>query len=402
MPESYLCPNCGDGGMRVFYAKEQVPVHSVLLLPTRQMAIDYPKGDIRLGFCPACAFISNTAFDPRLHEYSARYEETQGYSETFNAFSRSLAQRLIDRYGLHGKTILEIGCGKGEFLTEICEMGRNTGIGIDPAYVAGRSRAAPSERVSFIVDFYSEQYSHLKADFVVCKMTLEHIPHTLEFMRMVRRTLDGQPETILFFQIPDVTRVLDEVAFWDVYYEHCTYFSPGSLARLFRAAGFDLVDLSRAYGDQYLMIECRPGSGGGVAFPELEDDAAAIAGRVAHYAGMVGPRLDAWRTYLRELRSRGGRAVLWGSGSKGVAFLTTIGVVDEIEYTVDINPHKHHHFMAGTGQEIVAPEFLRSYQPDVVIAMNPVYRDEIQRSLDALGVGAELLTVETPIERVAA
>ena len=31
--------------------------------------------------------------------------------------------------------LLEIGCGKGEFLHLLCEGGRNRGIGIDPAYV---------------------------------------------------------------------------------------------------------------------------------------------------------------------------------------------------------------------------------------------------------------------------
>ena len=49
--------------------------------------------------------------------------------------------------------------------------------------------------------------------------------------------------------------------------------------------------------------------------------------------------------------------------------------------------------MAGTGHEIVAPEFLREYQPDLVVAMNPIYLDEIQADLDELGVGARLVAV---------
>lgn len=83
-----------------------------------------------------------------------------------------------------------------------------------------------------------------------------------------------------------------------------------------------------------------------------------------------------------------------GSGSKGVAFLTTLRIEREITYTVDINPNKHGMFMAGTGQQIVSPAFLRDYQPDVVIIMNPIYCDEIQRDLTALGVAANVLTVE--------
>jgi hypothetical protein len=85
--------------------------------------------------------------------------------------------------------------------------------------------------------------------------------------------------------------------------------------------------------------------------------------------------------------------VLWGAGSKGVAFLTTLDIRHEIEYAVDINPHKHGTFMAGTGQQIVAPEFLKGYRPDIVIVMNPIYCNEIQRELDRMGIGVEVRPV---------
>lgn len=78
---------------------------------------------------------------------------------------------------------------------------------------------------------------------------------------------------------------------------------------------------------------------------------------------------------------------------KRVSFLTTLKIGDKIEYAVDINPHKHGTFMAGTGQEIVAPEFLQDYQPDAVIVMNSIYCGEIQRDLDRLGVNAKLIPV---------
>ena len=104
--------------------------------------------------------------------------------------------------------------------------------------------------------------------------------------------------------------------------------------------------------------------------------------------------LQRWRSYLNDQYAAGRRVVLWGSGSKGVAFLTTLGIEREITYTVDINPHKHGMFMAGTGQQIVSPTFLREYRPDVVVVMNPIYRDEIQRDLARLGVSADVVTVE--------
>jgi hypothetical protein len=66
------CPNCGGRGLAPIFAVDDVPVHSVLLMPTREEAVGYPHGDVRVGFCGRCGFLANTAFDASVHEYSTR------------------------------------------------------------------------------------------------------------------------------------------------------------------------------------------------------------------------------------------------------------------------------------------------------------------------------------------
>lgn len=389
-----MCPSCGAEDLFIFYELSGVPVHSVLLLPTREDALNYPKGDIALGFCQECGFISNLAFDPSVHEYSSRYEATQGFSSTFNAFHQHLAWQLIDRHNLHDKRIIEIGCGQGEFLTLLCELGGNQGIGFDPAYSSERTQGAAAGRITFIKDFYSEKYVDFPPDFVCCKMTLEHIQNVGEFVATVRRSIGNRRDTVVFFQVPDVVRILREQAFWDIYYEHCSYFSLGSLARLFRTCGFEVIRLAKEYGDQYLMIEARPenGNAGGEG-GDQEDDLEMLRRDVISFAENYPHKLETWRRDLGEIVRRGGRAVIWGGGSKAVAFLNTLKIVDEIEYVVDINPYKHGTYIAGTGQKIVAPEILKAYKPDVVVVMNPIYCPEIQSDLDRLDVAAKLVSV---------
>ncbi len=393
MSANQICPSCGDTGMSNFYELKGVPVHSVLLLATQEEALGYPKGDIILGFCQSCGFIFNTAFDPGVHEYSARYEETQGFSSTFNLFSQNLVKHLIDKYNLRHKEIIEIGCGKGEFLTLLCELGENRGVGFDPAYISDRNKSEVKDSVTFINDFYSEKYAHYQGDFVCCKMTLEHIQDTAGFVSIVRRSIGDQPNTIVFFQVPDSVRILREIAFWDIYYEHCSYFSLGSLARLFRRCGFDVINLAKEYDEQYLMIEARPGNGQGGVLLNQENDLAELKQGIAYFSENYQHKLETWRQNLREIRQSGRRVVIWGAGSKGVAFLTTLNIQQEIEYAVDINPYKHGMYMAGTGQKIVSPEFLRKYKPDVVVVMNSIYCNEIQQDLDRLGITAKLMPV---------
>lgn len=388
---NYPCPNCGADTMSMFYEITNVPVHSVLLLSTRQQALDYPKGDIKLALCDMCGFIANVAFKPELHEYSTGYEATQSFSPTFNVFHRNLANRLIEQYSLHNKRIIEIGCGQGEFLTLLCELGDNEGVGFDPAYISGRIKS--EAQVTFIKDFYSENYANHQGDFVCCKMTLEHIPQTNEFVSMVRRSVGHQPAMTIFFQVPDMTRILRELAFWDIYYEHCSYFSLASLGYLFCQSGFDVINLTREYGDQYLMIEAKPApQPTGTCTPD-HTELAKLKQDVAYFVDNCRPRIEEWQHKIREAHQREERVVIWGGGSKGVAFLTTLGLQEEIEYAVDINPHKHGTFMAGTGQEIVSPQFLKEYQPDLVLVMNPIYCDEISQDLHQMGVEAELLPV---------
>lgn len=379
--------------MTPFFAAGNVPVHSVLLLRDAETAVNFPTGDIQLGHCSSCGFISNVAFDDTAQDYSAEYEATQGFSPTFNAFHKQLAQDLIDRYDLHNKHVVEIGCGMGEFLHMLCEMGDNTGTGFDPAYRLDRSLVGESERITYVADYYSEAYSHIKGDFFCCKMTLEHIPNTAEFVQTVRNAVGDDPDTAVFFQVPNARYVFGDIAFWDIYYEHCSYFTLGSIARLFRHVGFDVVDLWTDYDDQYLMITARPGDGQNPDLPQ-EDDLAQIEADVQKFQTLTPQKIAEWQDVVREHVQNGRKIVLWGGGSKGVSFLTTCGIIlEQIQYIVDINPNKAHTFMAGTGQEIVTPDFLPQYQPDVVIIMNPIYKKEIYGSLEAMNLFPELLTL---------
>lgn len=388
------CPSCGQRGMRVFHEAAGVPTNSCILMPTRDEALAYPRGAIRLGFCDACGFISNLAFDPALTEYSGRYEETQGFSPTFNAFHRALAERLIERYDLHGKAIVEIGCGKGEFLMLLCELGGNRGVGFDPGVHQERIQGPAAGLVRFVPDFYSDAHADVQGDLFACKMTLEHIAPVGEFVRTVRRAIGERLGTLAFFQIPETTRILVDCAFEDIYYEHCSYFTPGSLARLFRASGFEILDLSTEYQGQYLTLEARAAGEPVVQAPlPQEIDLERLRELVASFPTRFAAKRAEWEGRISEASARGRRIVLWGSGSKAVSFLTTLELGNAIRYAVDINPYRHGHFLPGTGQEILAPESLKRYQPDLVVIMNAVYRDEIARDLERLGLAPELVAL---------
>jgi hypothetical protein len=374
-----ICPNCRSVGCCYpFYEVRDVPTNSCLLVEDRARALDFPTGDIALSVCRGCSFIFNAAWDPHCTIYSDQYEETQGFSSTFNAFNRAIAEELISSYDIRGKTVLEIGCGKGEFLSLICKLGGNRGIGYDPSFVPARQHS--DQDIRFVRKFFPGNTKEIAPDLLCCKMTLEHIGQTHRFLSSVR-SVANRKDSVIFFQVPDVGRILKEGAFWDVYYEHCSYFSATSLKHLFIGTGFAVQRIWTGYDGQYLMILTSPAEHRSDVSPGDQDGVAAIIRSSGSFATAAARSRATWLSQLRNWAAAGQRTVLWGSGSKAVALLTTLGVHDEIEHVVDINPYRVGKFLPGTGQRIVAPAFLREYRPDNVVIMNPVYRDEVEREL---------------------
>jgi hypothetical protein len=386
------CQACGSAAVESFYELNNVPAHSCLLLPTRAEALAFPRGDLELVFCHDCGFIGNARFDIGLNRYSAAYEETQAFSPRFMRFLDEICHDQIRKFALGpGMTALEIGCGKGEFLTRLCELSGCNGIGIDPGYHPERNRSNAADRMTFIRDLYGPRYAHLQAEYVSCRHTLEHIAPVQEFMHLVRETIGNRHPVNVFFELPDMERVLETGVFWDVYYEHCTYFTRGSLARLFRATGFDVTGLYKAYDDQYLMIEARPAPGATTPRLPQEEDRATTAALVKNFSKQVEQRLQELAVAAHRWRRSGQKVAIWGSGSKCVSLMCSIDLGDTLQAIVDINPHKHGKFLAGSGLEIQSPDALTALRPDAVIIMNSIYTEEIRHELATRGLEPELL-----------
>ena len=388
------CKSCFSSNVTIFHRLENLPVNSCLLFDNQSDAKNYPRGELVLGFCRDCGFIGNLRFSSQLARYTEGYEEQQSFSPRFNAFAKALATRLIERHDLHNKSIVEIGCGKGDFLVMLCELGKNRGVGIDPTYVPGRHDESVSKNVSFIRDFYTERYADQTGDMVCSRHALEHIPDTGAFMQTVRKAIGDKNQTVVFFELPDVERVLDECAFWDIYYEHCSYFTLGSLARLFRRTGFEVTDLAKEFDGQYLLLEAKPAVNGNHSAPLKEEESVEeLAKLVEKFQKNYDRVVQRWKSKVQSISGNRQRAVIWGSSSKCVAFLNTIGVKDEIEFIVDINTYRQGKYLPGSGKLIVPPSFLKEYRPDVVIAMNPIYLDEIRDDLESMGLNPELTAV---------
>lgn len=379
-----VCPVCGSGEQRVFYRAGELPVHSTLLMPGRDEARAFPRRPLELAWCERCGFVYNHLFDPTVHRYSAQCEESQAASPVFSRWLDGLVERLVSGHAVRGQRVLEIGCGKGDFLARLCAAGNNTGIGYDPAYVPGRVTDDPGLQVH--TRPWSKASGIHDADVVACRHTLEHIAPVGAFLRDLREAI-GERDTLVFFDLPDTARVLREGAFWDIYYEHCSYFTAESLHLAFAKAGFEVLEQWPDYAGQFLMLLARPASDSRPALAAPEHD---MHRQVAAFGQAVACQLAHWQAFLGAARTAGERVAVWGGGSKASAFLCQLEGATFIEQVVDINPKKQGFCIPGAGQQVVAPEALLHSRPQHVVLMNPVYRGEVEGMLRTLGLSTRV------------
>ena len=389
---SYL-KNQPEHHQDTFFEMLDVPIYCNLLWSDKNAAIDCPKGDIKLAFNSQTGLITNIAFEPSKLEYDRDYENSLHYSPRFEQYANSLAQDLVQRHQLFAKNIIEIGCGKGDFLISLCKLGNNRGVGFDPSYVPRQEHQIKELQVKFITDFYDLRYQEYQADFICCRHTLEHIANPKELLQSLRKVIRDRTDTIIFFEVPNALYTFRQLAVWDIIYEHCCYFTPFSLVQAFCHHGFTVKQIKQVFGSQFLCLEALPvkekqGSSEVIVEPleELTEDIETFTTKFNH-------KIAIWSEKLTEVAQKRQKAVAWGAGSKGVMFLNLFKQQNLINYIVDLNPRKQGKYVAGSGQKIVAPEFLRTYQPDLVIIMNHIYESEIRQLTADLGLNPEFISI---------
>lgn len=388
---------CGlcDGPTTPFFEVEDIPVLSCALWSDEAAARGCVKRDIRLSFCPACGFIANDIFDPKATDYSEIYENAQHFSATYRNYAKAEAEGIVERFGLRNKTVVDIGSGDGYFLSLLAELGDNRGLGFDPSYSTEKDvHGERHKNVEIVSEYYGgEKHRNLDVDLVISRHVLEHIPNPKTFMESLRTAIGDRTQINICFEVPSAGYVLEDLSIWDQVYEHCTSFTPPALRRLFYDAGFTVNEIRVTYNRTCLAIEASAKAP--TTAPDDSEELAKIAHQVEVFGARAKQRIEDCRAELKRLAAEKKRVALWGTGARAVMYLTMLGkdATKVVKCAVDINARKHGHFLPVTAQQIVAPERLPEFNPDVVLIMNPVYLEEITASVKELGVDAEVRVI---------
>ena len=339
---------------RELFRAEQLPVLQNKMFSTAEEAVVCTKGDVVLVQYMESGMVFNSAFDPELLDYSDDYQNEQACSAVFQAHLHA-ATVIVDRY-FQGKTLIEVGCGKGYFLKHLRESGYVI-TGIDPAY-EGTS--------PHIVKARFEMGLGLSSEGVVLRHVLEHMRDPIEFLSRIASANGGKG--LIYIEVPCFDWICRHRALFDVFYEHVNYFRLADFTRIFGA----VLESGHLFGGQYLYAVADLAtlhSPHATARDAIDFPQDFIAGVGRHICS-------------REARSTESRSqqAIWGGASKGVIFalyMKRAGVV--IDCVIDINPAKQGKYLAASGVRVSSPqEALALLQPETdVFVMNSNYLNEI-------------------------
>lgn len=357
-----------------------MPVHQNLVMADEDSAIRAPRGTLAMAVCAGCGFIFNRDFDPAKVTYGEGYDNDQSHSAYYDAYTDTLAARILES-GIGNATIVEVGCGNGGFLRKLMTSG-NRGIGFDPSYTGPDS--ALGGRLTFQRRYYDSRAAAVKADMVICRHVIEHVPDPIALLRTIR---SAAADARVFFETPCVDWILRNTVVWDFFYEHCSLFSADTLAYACARAGFATDDVQYTFGGQYLWLQGRSSA----PAERGPRNAAEVVRQAQSYTARFTRLCEEWSRRLAGLRARGAVA-LWGAGAKGATFANLLdpGRV-LIDCVVDINPNKQGRYIQGTGHRIVAPTDLAGRRVRSAILLNPNYRKEVAALLAGLGADVELV-----------
>ena len=322
--------------------------------PTKETLSEDHGMDLELRQCSCCGVIQLT--NPPV-PYFRDVIRAAGCSPEMREFRLKQFSQWIRKYHLQDAGILEIGCGKGEYLDIMREAGGEvygTEHAADSAAVC-RAHGLPVEEVYF--EHGDERLTNAPFGGFFILNWLEHIPDLRTFLRGVRGNLTADAAGLIEVPNFDMMRKHGQVA--EFTSDHLYYFTEDTLRTTLECCGFEVLFCRPVWYDYILSAEVRR---------KTPMDASLFLRRQERLCREITDFVDRYR-----------KIAVWGAGHQALAVLAMTEVREKICYVVDSSPFKQGKFTHATHLPIMPPETLKSDPPEAILVMCAGFSDEVAR-----------------------
>ncbi|OBU84947.1 class I SAM-dependent methyltransferase [Chromobacterium subtsugae] len=329
-------------------------------LPAAERLADDRGVELALRQCGGCGLLQ---LDAEPVPYWRDVIRAAGISPEMRAFRLAQFGAWLAGHGLAGRKVLEVGCGRGEYLSLLAEAGADAyGVEHLPASVEACGQAGLRVERGF-VDSPETRLADGPFDGFMILNFLEHIPAAhLTLQGIAANLADG---AVGMVEVPNFDMIVEKGLFAEFIPDHLFYFTERTLTGLLEANGFEVLDCRAAWHDYVLSATVRKRAPQRLS--ALVACETALRASFDEFLGRFAP----------------GRVAIWGAGHQALALISLMGVAGRIRYVLDSAPFKQGRYTPATHLPIVAPERLQDGEVDAVIVLAASYSAEVVRQIQA-------------------
>jgi len=310
--------------------------------------------DLEVRQCSGCGLVQ-LSNDPV--PYYREVIRAAAFSGGMKEFRQEQFGKLIDKYGLRGRKVLEIGCGRGEYLSIMRECGADTyglewsedsvshcsnnGLNVVQGYVGNVTCKLPNGPFDA---FYMLNF-------------LEHLPDLNSVLTGIRNNLGD--DGIGLVEVPNFDMILRNKLFTEFTSDHLFYFTRESLIAALNLNGLEVMECGEVWYDYIISAVVRK---------RRKMD-------LSHFHDRRMELKDEINGYIS--RFRDGGVAVWGAGHQALAVISLADLSGRVKYVVDSAPFKQGKYTPATHLPIVSPDTLVSDPVDAVIVMAASFSDEV-------------------------
>lgn len=323
-------------------------------LPDAQTVHQDSGIDLDVYQCNGCGLVQ-TGNEPV--PYYREVVRAAAFSAEMQAFRRTQFSAFAHSHGLQGKKLIEIGCGRGEFL----RLWEETGVeayGVEYAEQGVQECIRQGLRaVSGFIDRPDHALPHAPYDAFAVLNFLEHWPDPNAGLSGIAYNL--RDCGIGLVEVPNFDMILQKNLFAEFISDHISYFTRDTLETLLCLNGFEVLECTEVWHGYILSAVVKKRQPCNTSLFDAS-------------RRRMKSEID---NFIRNHADHG--VAIWGAGHQALATIALMELSGEIRYVVDSAPFKQDKFTPASHIPIVAPEHLNNKPVGAIIVMAASYSDEV-------------------------
>ena len=349
--ECRVCGNCFFPEPLVVY--NNMP-SSAQHFPKSNELLEDKGVDVEVWQCSGCGLVQ-LANEPV--PYFKDVIRASAFSEEMRLFRLKQFESFIDTYGLWRKKIVEIGCGRGEYLSLMASFDVDA-YGIE--HNASAAEICRQNHLDVEIDYLenrSQKLFNAPFDAFFILNFLEHMPDPNTVLNALRNNLSQGAVGLI--EVPNFEEALIHNLFFDFITDHLLYFTEETLAFTLHNNGFEILKMEKVWHGALLSAVVRK---------RKPVEVVGFKTALTNLKNSIEDFLDHYK---------GHRIAIWGASHHALTILSMMQLQTRIVYVVDSAPFKQNSFTPATHIPVVAPKMLKDEPVDAVIVMAAGYSDEV-------------------------